>query len=365
MPNSFCNLLSNGYSFTIDRASNSLQVGPCCFHKKKISVDAQVLQRHRDQFDSVKDWTLACENCRLLESSGQQSLRQTGKDWIPVHAPAQAAVMIDVNLDIECNAACVICNDRKSSLWQRENQKFFKINDAVNHCTQRIDTHIDTIVQTISFDHVTYIKFFGGEPLFTDTHIKFLERIPHKENVTVHYTTNGSIFPNEQVMEIWSKFKTIIFAASIDGIEQQFDYVRWPLPWTKVSQNLLRIKCARMHNVIFRIEFTANLLNTYYFDRLENWVEQNFKTNEFGDKTEINIHHCVDSEFALEYMPKSLRELIIQKYGTTHILSKMVSTARLSSDFSQFWLFVDRWDSRRNNDWRASFPELVPYIPHK
>ena len=110
-----------------------------------------------------------------------------------------------------------------------------------------------------------YVKFFGGEPLFTDTHLKFIKHIPYPEQVILHYTTNGSIYPNDMILEEWKKFKTIIFAASLDGIEEQFDYVRWPLPWNKVSKNLMRLRENKdIWNIIFRVEFTVNFLNAYY-----------------------------------------------------------------------------------------------------
>lgn len=362
--NKFCKLLSNGYSFSTNR-SGSLLVGPCCLHTKKIPVDKNLVQTHRMQFGSITDWTDACRHCHVLESAGQQSLRQTGPDWIGSQIPSGSAVMIDINLDLECNAACVICGEHSSSLWAKENQKFFKIHDRPDRTDQKVDEHIDMILGTTPLDHVTYIKFFGGEPLFTDTHLKFLEKIPHKENVVVHYTTNGSIFPSDRTLEIWTGFKTIIFAASVDGIEDQFDYVRWPLSWEKVSRNLLRIQESNLHNLMFRIEFTANLLNTYYFDRLEGWIEQNLKTNQFGDPTEINIHPCTKNAFALEHMPTEVKKMIMQKYHPDHRLHKMVSNIRSYSNLDEFWRFVEQWDSKRNLNWQDCFPDLLSHIINK
>lgn len=365
MSNTFCRLLSNGYSFSVDRYSNSLLVSPCCLHTKKLAVDDNIMERHREEFDAIKDWTPACSHCRLLESSGQQSLRQTGPDWIDEDVPAQSAVMVDINLDIECNAACVICSKNSSSYWDRENHKQQGKTYNIARTIHDVDTWIKSIIARVPLEHVRYVKFFGGEPLFTDTHIKFLEHLPNPEQVTLHYTTNGSLFPTDRTREIWSRFKTIIFAASIDGTGAQFEYIRWPLIWSKVSQNLARLHDARLHNLMFRIEFTANLLNIYYYDRLEQWVNQNLSNNAFGDATEINIHPCIDSAFALDFAPLSLRDLVRQKFPQEHILHRMIRSLRPPGDNKRFKEFAAKWDVHRGRSWQECFPELVPYFTNK
>jgi sulfatase maturation enzyme AslB (radical SAM superfamily) len=195
---------------------------------------------------------------------------------------------MDVMLDKNCNAGCVICDESSSTLWEKEKNKLSGRTIKIKNPTQHIDNYIDQIVQNLKLDKLTYLKFFGGEPLFSDTHLKFLNHIPHPEQVTLHYTTNGSIYPNEQTLQIWKKFKLIIFVASLDGIEQQFDYLRWPLSWDKVNNNLQRIRQNKsIWNIMFRVEFTANFLNVYYFDRLENWIQNNFKLTSFGLKVLI------------------------------------------------------------------------------
>jgi len=360
MPNQFCRYLSNGYSFNITK-NNSVVVGPCCLYTKKIPFDDQLLNNRKVMFDSVNTWTDNCNSCKVLENSGQQSLRQTGPDWIDDSETSQDPVTIDIRLDNECNAACVICNKYSSSLWQKEESKL--TNSIINIKSENsIDRLIDQIVNTVSLTKLKYVKFFGGEPLFTDTHLKFIKHIPHPEQVTLHYTTNGSIYPNDTVLNEWKKFKTIIFAASLDGVNEQFDYVRWPLPWNKVSKNLIRLRENKdIWNMMFRVEFTANFLNAYYFDRLEDWIKHNLNTNLFGDSTEINIHQCWGT-WALTKMPLAIQELVQAKYPTEHIIHKMVTNLSEPDSPSDWQQFVKTWDTRRNNSWQQAFPDLVQYI---
>ena len=359
MSNSFCRYLSNGYSFAL-KSDDTLTVKPCCWFAQEIPVDSALKDNRKTLFESITDWTPYCNRCLLLEKSGQQSLRQTGADWILDSDDFQDPVTIDIHLDTQCNAACVICDHHSSSLWAKEQSKLQNKQIIIKPATTT--SAIDKIVSNISLEKVKYVKFFGGEPLFTDTHLRFLEHVPNPDQVTLHYTTNGSIYPNQEVLNVWKKFKLIIFAASIDGVEEQFDYVRWPLTWKKVSKNLLRIRDNKdIQNLMFRIEFTANFLNVYYFDRLELWVQDNLSTNASGDKTDLNIHLCFGNTWNINRMPVEIRNLIFKKYSKDHKIYKIVNDSTFAN-LDNWKKFVATWDTRRNNSWKTAFPDLVEYI---
>jgi len=362
MPNQFCRYLSNGYSFRLAK-NNSVKVAPCCLYKTAIPLDSNLLRNRELAFNQVNEWTSNCNDCKILEDAGQQSLRQTGADWIDDDENSQDAISIDIHLDNKCNAACVTCNEQSSSLWKKENSKLNNEKIKINMDDGLINQNIDNIVGTVSLEKLKYIKFFGGEPLFTNTHLKFLQHVPQPDQVVLHYTTNGSIYPNDETLAMWKKFKTIIFAVSLDGIENQFDYVRWPLPWNKVSANLIKLKKNKdIWNLMFRVEFTANFLNAYYFDRLENWVNNNLKTNLSGDKTEINIHPCWGGIWDLEKMPLGIRTLIFKKYPNNHVIHNLVANSIAPTDLEPWVNFVNIWDLRRNTSWKTAFPELVEYL---
>ena len=363
MPNAFCNYLSNGYTFDINSTSKKVKVMPCCHWRgERLELTADIKSTRALAFESVTDWTDSCKNCHVLEKAGHQSLRQTGPMWINTTAISDP-VSIDINLDHECNAACAPCSEWSSSLWYKEKRKFDKSLVKLHVDKTSVDRAIDKIVSTVCLDQVRYIKFFGGEPLFTDTHLKFLIHVPNPEQVTLHYTTNGSIYPNAETLAMWKKFKTVIFAASLDGIQQQFDYVRWPLSWNKVSDNLLRIKNnPDIWNVLFRVEFTANFLNAYYFDRLETWIKDNLATNGYGDTTEITMHNCWGGTWDIDKMPLAIRELVLKKYPVTHPMHTMVANLAPPTSLDNWKIFTETWDPRRKNNWKTAFPDLIEFL---
>jgi hypothetical protein len=361
MTNKFCRYLSNGYSLGL--AGGTIAVKPCCLYKAYIPLDSNILQNHQNTFGQINGWTDNCSVCKNLEDIGQPSLRQSGPDWISDQVDSHYPVTVDIRLDTNCNAACVICSENSSTLWEKEKNKLLHRTIKIKNPTQQINNSVDQIVQNLKLNNLTYVKFFGGEPLFSDTHLKFLNHIPHPEQVTLHYTTNGSIYPNKQTLETWKKFKLIIFVASLDGIEQQFDYLRWPLSWEKVNNNLQRIQQNKnIWNIMFRVEFTANFLNVYYFDRLENWIQHNFNTNNQGDPTELNIHHVYNQGSEIwnaDKMPEKIRLAVLKKYPENHIMHNLVSKLPPPKSLDHWHNFVNKWDTRRKNSWQAAFPDLV------
>jgi 4Fe-4S single cluster domain len=360
MPNKFCRYLSNGYTF-FAHGQQQVMLKPCCWFKgPAIALDQEHLEHRSRLYETINTWTDACRECQVLENTNQPSLRQAGPDWIADDQHSMDAVSVDINLENDCNAACVTCTEKLSSLWAKENKKYQNDSTKIVLQSANSDSLIDQIIANVSLDKIKFVKFFGGEPLFTDTHLKFLQGIPNPELVTVHYTTNASIYPSDQVFETWKKFKLIIFSASLDGIEDQFEYVRWPLSWQKVSRNLINLKTdARAFNVMFRVEFTANLLNTYYYDRLEHWVNQHWSTNSAGDRTQINIHHCFGDIWSLDYMPKSVRDQILQKYQPNSSVHRLVANLPDPKPAKAWKQFVETWEPRRKNSWRQAFPDLI------
>jgi sulfatase maturation enzyme AslB (radical SAM superfamily) len=352
MTNDFCRFLSNGFSLL--HQQSRIYVKPCCWFDTPIPFNGSDTLKH---LHSVTEWHKDCGVCKNQELSGLQSFRQTSFDIVPDTVPPGAIVALDINLDIECNAACIMCTPEYSTLWGKELKKF-----NISHLpTKSISIEkILKLLGTLDLSQVKRVKFFGGEPLFNDVHIEILKRFPTPSNIDVWYTSNASIYPKQQVLDIWAKFKVVFFEASVDGIGAQFDYIRWPLKWDRVEQNLLRLKEQAPLNVLFRINHTANPLNVLYYGSLLEWIDKNFSTNKVNDPTEINVHPCW-GDWDLSKTPTALREKVYQLYPDSAV-SNLLKNTEIDPNTSTMSKFVKQWDLRRKNSWRTAFPELIEYL---
>lgn len=353
MTNNFCRFLSNGYSFQLSQ--QSFLVKPCCWYDGGIVVDKNLDQNIEDRA-KINSWTKECRVCYEQESAGHSSFRQSSFDIIS-ESDSLAPMSLDISIDMTCNAACVMCSAESSTFWQKQNKKnkVFGINTQDNFQNQ-----LNFILDSIDLTKVKRIKFFGGEPLLTDTHVKILERIPNPSQCDVWYTTNASVLPKTNVIELWSKFKLIFFEASIDGIGSKFDYIRWPLKWKKIERNLNTLKDTAPNNLLFRINHTLNPFNVLYYNELDEWVKTNLSTNRLGDVTEINVHPCWGT-WDLKKTPMSLREEIYKKYPN-HLISNILYLLPVE-EYKTIAEFTEMWDPIRNNNWKQVFPEIVNYFP--
>ena len=103
------------------------------------------------------------------------------------------------------------------------------------------------------------------------------------ENVIVKYATNLSIFPNDETIELWKKFKKVILNVSIDGVGEKFEYVRWPLQWHQIDNNLKKLKQLKNQNdinLVYHIAYTGNPLTIWYLDELENYSQEHFQEHD-------------------------------------------------------------------------------------
>ena len=347
----FCRFLTHGYSFTKDK--NNLIVKPCCWYRDGVKFENH--QTTRSSWSQVSNWTSGCVTCQQLEKSGSKSFRHASFDIVPDNMP-QSPVAVDINLDYNCNAACVMCGPNLSSAWaqQIKKQKVIEIEDKSNLY------YINKVTTSLDLSNVRRIKFFGGEPLLTDTHINILKKLPNPSDVEIWYTTNGSILPDKELIELWSKFKLIFFEVSIDGIGSKFEYLRWPLNWEKINKNLMELKESAPPNLLFRINYTLNPFNVFYYDEVENWVRKNFNQNKLGDLNEINCHPC-RGIWDLQRTPKLLREKIYEKYGN-HPITNMLKLLP-EDDYLPIINFTKQWDPIRKNNWKSVFLEIVEYFP--
>lgn len=356
MQNKFCKSLSNSISFRIPGDSDALTFNPCCLYDEYLPYHAPFFQRQRKQFLEADNFLPGCNKCKLKEQTHDSSLRRTINTQIP-NDIGDTIYKLEIVLDTTCNAACIQCGSLQSSLWRKElagSEKIFHIQPK-----SQIDQRIQEIKENIDLNKVKIYHFWGGEPLLTDTHLKFLREIDDPSDVRLAYTTNGSIFPDEDVLNLWSKFKSVTVGISIDAMHDKFHYIRWPLGWDKLTRNLVEFRDNCPSNVRFHINCCIIPLNAYYVDELGFWLKDNFSRISNGSQAAYNF---IRGEGTLDIAatPMKLREAVWKKLGEDHVVSKVLQEVPVLNPMAML-NHLNETDSRRNLNWRETFKEIVEY----
>jgi sulfatase maturation enzyme AslB (radical SAM superfamily) len=355
--NTFCKALSNAVSFKVRDNGSDLTFNPCCFYDVHLPFNATVFKEERTRFINAATFLPACSKCKLNEKTHGRSLRLGSNKEIP-NGIDDTIYKLEIVLDTTCNAACIQCSEIQSSLWRKEISRDNRILHIQSE--SQIDKSIRSVKENIDLNKVKMFHFWGGEPLLTDTHLKFLREIDDPSEVQLNYTTNCSIFPDDNVLKLWEKFKKVRISLSIDGVEEQFHYIRWPLKWDKATRNVKLFKENTTSNVSFQVNCCIIPLNVYYVDILSDWLNENFDINQDGTKV---LHNFIRGQGALDIActPRSLREQVWKKIGINHDVSRVLREVPVI-DYDNMLLRLKTWDPIRKLDWTTTFKEIVPYF---
>lgn len=257
---------------------------------------------------------------------------------------------LDLRLGHTCNLKCVMCSPHDSSRWVEDHKKIIPI------------TKSPTVLRQIEWDkkefnnywyekpefweqifeqipNITQLYFAGGEPLMIKEHRKFLDEIIRRgyaDKIMLRYNSNG-ILVNQDIIDVWSKFKQVRFAFSIDAYGDRNSYIRYPTEWADVERSL-ELLDNTPDNIHVHIACAVQVMNIKHIIDFAKWkLSKNYKKiNKFKmDEYEagggiINLH--------LLYIPTFLSARILPREDKLEIQQQF-------ADFKQ-WL----WENYRQDD---------------
>lgn len=221
-----------------------------------------------------------CKACYFTEASGSRSLRQhfnevyssrfleisrveRTSDSKEAHPP----IYWDIRLSNVCNFRCRTCYHGASSRWFDEAVKMGETlsNKPIIRACDDLEAFYTQIEESI--DCVEEIYFAGGEPLMMEEHYRILQILEAKNSFDkyLRYSTNFSKFTYKEidVFKVWSKFKKVHVAASLDASGRRGELIRKEQNWDEVLRNRERMKqiCP---NVSFCVSVTVSALNIFH-----------------------------------------------------------------------------------------------------
>lgn len=351
MADEFCKNLSNSVYF--QEKDGDLFYQPCCWAPLSIipvrsKVDL-LMARTKTTKEVKQDTEKNCKECLGREKNGFAfSHRISANKDIPDSAKLGDPYILTLQVDTTCNAACVTCGPHFSSLWKKQIDP---------HATlSTYDLQYQKIFETTDFDNLQKILFLGGEPLLSSHNVEVLKRVKTPEKVALSYTTNGSVFPSDEVLTLWRKFKAINIVFSIDGTTDQFEYIRWPISWKKINENLSRFsEIASDSKFTLTINSTINPLNIMYFENLESWS----KSYPFA---RVLTSACYGT-WGVDATPLKMRRYVEERYGSNHKLVGLLNSyPEQPHKFPLLLAHAAELDSKRGLDYKEVFKEALKII---
>ena len=310
---------------------------------------------------------------------------------------------LDLRLGHTCNLKCVMCSPHDSSQWVAEYKKIFPIIESTlirkqlswepfNNMWHENPAFWEEIYEQIP--NIKQVYFAGGEPLLIKEHRRFLEEIVargYADKIILRYNTNGTLI-STSIIELWSKFRKVKVGFSLDGLAERGNYIRYPLDWATVEENLQLLDSAP-DNIETTIACAVQILNIKHIPDFIKWkVRSKFKRINLDDNILGETHsgglfsaHLVwiPTWLSLRVLPKEdkleVRKLFaelqewlwknytqdkdfweINPYGWKRwegILDWMDAEdhTNLLPDFKEYIITLD---TQRKLDFKKTFPEL-------
>lgn len=312
---------------------------------------------------------------------------------------------LDLRLGNTCNLKCVMCSPHDSSQWVQDHKKIFplfesKLIQGQFSWDKKLHNnfwHENPKFWEEIYDQIPNIKqlyFAGGEPLMIKEHRIFLDEIIKRgcaNKIELRYNTNG-ILVNDEIIEVWKKFKKVKVGISLDGIEQRGEYIRYPLDWKKVESSLIKLD-STPNNIEVNIACALQILNIKHLPKFIEWKVNskfkkiNFNTNAAGqivggglmsvhlvwiptwmslrilpveDKKEIRDSFSVLKNWLWDNYSQDKEFWEENAYGWKRIESILnwmdaEDHSHLLPDFREYITVLDK---QRNTNFKTTFPEL-------
>lgn len=188
-----------------------------------------------------------------------------------------------------CNLSCRSCEPYSSSTYAK-----ITANNEVDHLEldiTDIDLYWDLIIQTIlsKIDNCTYfyIHFMGGEPLLHNGNKKLVDwlienQLNHRVNLRI--TTSINIPLKKDFLAKIDTFRGVDLILSIDGVHDNYHYVRWPARFEKTIANLNEVVQYKQNSTsntyfsyilspVFSLNNIMYLIE--YLDFWYSWIKEN------------------------------------------------------------------------------------------
>lgn len=326
-----------------------------------------------------------CTWCWEEEDAGRKSKRLRDNEKYINHInnggePFDGLAKFELNLGNTCNLKCRTCAPYSSSQWIKEefdlyehkefNGNFKAYADSMKtfHLTFDEDSSFWDDLQK-NLHTIKQFDFYGGEPFLSNKMWNILQICIDKDyakNIELHYATNATVWPEEKI-KLFKHFRHVNLNFSIDGINEQFEYMRFPAKWDQAFDNMNKAKQLQKdhHDIQISWCITISLLNIY--DILSILEEHRKNFNEFGSY--LNLVHY-PQHFNLNIMPDDVKEHVIKKLESIpkdydvmwwHHIPGVVNYIKNGSYNKDLWdkflTKVNIHDRYRNQNFKKTFPE--------
>ena len=201
------------------------EINPCCIFDKRIypKYDSLEMAFNGPENSDLRskmlndEWVEGCKKCYRDEEIGKPSYRKRfNKKYDTSFVDKPIIKELEFSASNLCNFKCIDCN--------------YKFSSAIDGKVSR------NKLPDLDLSELEELKILGGEPFLDPLYLELFDTL-NIENINLMIVTNNSIFPNKKWRNYLSRFKSLNYNISIDGIEDVAEFVRYGTKWSRFERN--------------------------------------------------------------------------------------------------------------------------------
>ena len=335
-------------------------------HTLKEYSRSAFLTQIRQEFQQDQ-WPSGCVRCKTEEQNNIKSKRQLDHHrWHEHYAQYQLDsdqwLTASIAFGNTCNLKCITCGSHSSSRWHDEYLEIYGKNfQPVKF--YRDDFVDDFVAQAPGIIH---LDIPGGEPFLSGIaeQKKLLNHYVESgqaHDISLHYTTNATVFPDSEWWQLWSHFREIDMQLSIDGVAARYEYIRYPASWEDTEYAVHRYiqQEKSIPNLRLSVSHTVSAYNIFYLDEFFSWCRNQGLPTPWLGRVHNPSHMRPTVWPDKEHIVKKLQ---LSQFDDVKTWAHMIADTTDSELFEEFCKKLHQHDQYRGVDFRTIFPEMAPYI---
>lgn len=355
-------------------------ISPCCkfvhkYPEKRFNINdstlSEYVQSHtlnqiKNEFNN-DTWPEGCVRCKIDEQNGLKSKRQheeeKWQDQLEDHQN-KGFFIASIAFGNSCNLTCITCGPGASSKWYQEHKKLFGESMKPNHFYK--ENFVDDFYN--NSPNVLHMDIPGGEPFLSgvEYQLELLQKYVEtgqSKLMSLHYITNGTIFPKPEFFDKWKDFKHIDIQLSIDGIGDRFEYIRYHANWLEVIENIKKYQeyASLLGNMNLEVSTTVSAYNIAYLDELLDWTHSVGLGMPYLGRVH-NPPHLRPTVWKSKAKDFILNRLKNSKYDLKSYVSLLSTEDDSAQQFETFRYRLLRHDQYRKLSFKNTFPEMFTFL---
>ena len=239
-----------------------------------------------------------CERCYRQEDQGAESLRSTHgmnkyiMDTLPDGTYQESATSMQIQLGNICNLKCKMCSQMYSHMHGTESKEIGEqdpewlhwvkeqganVNNWTNELGIKQEWYRSNETKLKMFEHIsqniTQLVVIGGEPTLIPEFYELFEYCDNQGTLagkSVAIVTNLTN-TNPRLTNWLPKLNSWTIWASVDGVGERTEYIRYPSKWNKVLESLEFYRNSMGDNGNITLSPAIQLLNIDQLDDIVKW----------------------------------------------------------------------------------------------